>query len=69
MATPSGSVASFYPSLHLNLGEDYRKLGDVAQARRHLELGRATVAALPEDGYGDQVKNGLERLAQRLADP
>jgi hypothetical protein len=31
---------------HLNLGEDHRKLGDVAGARRHLDLGREAAASL-----------------------
>src|SRR3954451_24873897 len=33
----AGTVAALSPSLHLNLGEVYRKLGDFAAARKHLE--------------------------------
>jgi hypothetical protein len=33
-------VAGFYPSLHLNLGECYRKLGDLDRARAQLERGQ-----------------------------
>jgi hypothetical protein len=62
----TGPVAAFYPSLHLNLGEDYRKVGDVTAARRHLELGRAAVGTLPDDGYGTMIRGGLEGLAARL---
>ncbi|MEJ7630731.1 MAG: tetratricopeptide repeat protein [Nocardioidaceae bacterium] len=61
-------VASFYPSLHLNLGECYRKLGDRDQARQHLQAGGAAIDALPDDGYGRMIRAGLERLAQRLDD-
>ncbi|MEW6154674.1 MAG: hypothetical protein AB1673_11890 [Actinomycetota bacterium] len=61
-----GTVTGFYPSLHLNLGECYRKLGDIASARWHLERGRAAVGALSDDGYGRTIRNGLERLAERL---
>jgi hypothetical protein len=64
----TGPVAAFYPSLHLNLGEDYRKVGDVAAARRHLELGLAAAGTLPDDGYGQLIRGGLEGLAQRLAE-
>lgn len=39
------SVAAFYPSLHLNLGECYRKLGEMDLAREHLDRGRASVNA------------------------
>lgn len=62
----SGPVAGFYPSLHLNLGDCYRKLGDVDRAREHLARGRAAVDALGDDGYGQMVKDGLDRLADRL---
>lgn len=60
-------VAGFYPSLHLNLGECYRKLGDGNLARRHLVAGQAAVSALPDDGYGRMITSGLRRLAERLA--
>ena len=59
--------AAFYPSLHLNLGECYRKLGDLEVAREHLKRGQAAVGELGDDGYGRMIKGGLERLADRLA--
>ncbi len=62
----TGPVAGFYPSLHLNLGECYRKLGDLDRAHEHLDRGRASVLALGNDGYGQMIKNGLNRLADRL---
>jgi hypothetical protein len=62
----TGPVRGFYPSLHLNLGEVYRKLGDLGLAREHLARGLATVDALADDGYGQMIKGGLDRLAQRL---
>lgn len=60
-----GSVAGL-PSLHLNLGECSRKLGEVDRAREHLDRGRASVDALGNDGYGQMIKGGLDRLADRL---
>jgi hypothetical protein len=62
----AGPVAGFYPSLHLNLGECYRKLGDLDRARQHLDRGRAALGALGHDGYGQMIKNGLDGLAARL---
>lgn len=59
-------VRAFYPSLHLNLGEAYRKLGRVDEATEHCRLGRAATDALPADGYGDMVRNGLARLDARI---
>jgi hypothetical protein len=60
------SVAGLYPSLHLNLGECYRKLGDLGRARDHLQQARDTIGALGDDEYGQLIKGGLERLAQQL---
>lgn len=60
-------VAGLYPSLHLNLSECYRKLGDLDRAREHLEQARATVGALGDDGYGQLIRNGLERIAEQLS--
>lgn len=66
LAGVTSPVAGFYPSLHLNLGECYRKVGELEQAQVHLERGRAAVGALPDDGYGQMIAGGLDRLAERL---
>jgi Tetratricopeptide repeat len=66
-AGATGPVAAFYPSLHLNLAEDHRKLGNLADARRHLELGRQAASVLGDDAYGSMVKGGLAALAERLS--
>jgi hypothetical protein len=63
------AVQGFYPSLHLNLGEDYRKLGDLAVAREHLELARAKLDALGENDYAAAIRAALDGLAERLGKP
>lgn len=68
-AGATAPVVALYPSLHLNLGEDYRKLGDLAAARHHLQLGQAACASLGEDGYGQMIKGGLDAWAARLSTP
>lgn len=60
------SVAGLYPSLHLNLAECYRKLGDFSRAREELGRAQATVGALGDDGYGQLIKGGVDRMAERL---
>ncbi|MFF4599994.1 hypothetical protein ACQPXB_12675 [Amycolatopsis sp. CA-161197] len=60
------AVRGFYPSLHLNLGEDYRKLGDLDAARRHLSAAREKLDALGEDDYAAGIRAALEGLAERL---
>jgi len=59
-------VAGLYPSLHLNLSECHRKLGDLERARDHLRHAQATIDALGDDGYGQMIRNGLERIAEQL---
>ncbi|MEV4826848.1 tetratricopeptide repeat protein [Micromonospora sp. CA-248260] len=61
------SVAGLYPSLHLNLGECYRKLGDLGRARECLQRAQAGIGALGDDDYAQLIKGGLDRLAQQLA--
>ncbi|MBA2933137.1 hypothetical protein HZF05_03405 [Sphingomonas sp. CGMCC 1.13654] len=60
------SLAGFLPSLHLNVGDAYRRLGDPARASRHAAVGLARIAHLNHDGYGDMVRTGLNRLRDRL---
>lgn len=62
-----GTRQGLYPSLHLNLAEDYRKLGQLDSARHHLHLGRAAAAHLGSDGYAQLIRSGLDRLAEQLA--
>ncbi|MFE3587308.1 tetratricopeptide repeat protein [Streptomyces niveus] len=68
LAGVASPVAAFYPSLHLNLGDVYRRLGEWDLARAHLERGLEAVGTLGDDGYGQLIKGGLDRLAQRLAE-
>jgi hypothetical protein len=59
-------VRALYPSLHLNLGDDYRRLGATAQAREHLALAQECLHVLPDDGYGRMIRDGVAKLAGRL---
>ena len=59
-------VAGLYPSLHLNLSECYRKLGDLARAREHLQQARAMIDVLGDDEYGRLIRDGLQKVAERL---
>lgn len=59
-------VAGLYPSLHLNLADCYRKLGDLDRAREHLHHAQAGIDALGDDEYGQLIRNGLNTLTQQL---
>ncbi|MBB4908664.1 hypothetical protein [Actinophytocola algeriensis] len=59
-------VAGLYPSLHLNLSECHRKLGDLTRAREHLHQAQDTIDTLGDDEYGRLIRAGLEQVAERL---
>jgi hypothetical protein len=63
------AVAAFYPSLHLNLADVHRRLGDLDQATHHLARAEATVDTLPDDGYGRMIRGGIARCAERMTNP
>ncbi len=68
--TPIGmpSARALAPSLHLNLGEGYRRQGRADAARVQLAAGMAAVDALADDGYGQLIRGGLDRLSRQLDD-
>ncbi|RPA12789.1 hypothetical protein [Gordonia sp. OPL2] len=59
-------VAAFYPSLHLNLADDLRRLGSFDTATAHLEDARRRVDLLADDAYGAMVREGIARVAQAV---
>lgn len=61
-----GSAAALFPSLHLNIAECHRKIGDLDQARIHLDHARQALDALPDGEYGAMIRNGLRDLEERL---
>lgn len=66
-AHPSAAaVAGFYPSLHLNLADVYRRLGDRERAGRHIAEAQEAIGTLGDDGYGRMIRDGIARCAARL---
>ncbi|TCK71671.1 hypothetical protein C7378_2954 [Acidipila rosea] len=65
---PSLSIKDFFPSLHLNLADDYLRLGEFDSARRHLQDGLRLLSALTDSPYTTTVRGGFERIAARLND-
>jgi hypothetical protein len=62
------SARAMAPSLHLNLGDGYLRLGRPGEAQSQLSAGLAAAGLLDDDGYGALIRQGLDRLAQRLAE-
>lgn len=64
---PSLAVRGFYPSLYLNLAQDYDLLGDSARAREHIELAKGVLHLLDEDGYGGGIRAAVSRLDDTIS--
>ncbi len=60
------SVAGFYPSLHLSVADNYRRLNSFAAAALHLEEAKRRLGVLPDDGYGRTVRDGIDHVAAAL---
>jgi hypothetical protein len=63
---PSLSVAAFYPSLLLNVAEDYRKLGELDKARDYVAQAQRSMEVLTNTEYGGMIRGGIARLAAQL---
>ncbi|MFF2084248.1 hypothetical protein ACFVVM_10745 [Nocardia sp. NPDC058176] len=55
-------VAGFYPSLHLNLADDFRRLGAFPAATRHLTAATTHLHTLPDDDYGTMIRRALTEV-------
>ncbi|MEH0109964.1 hypothetical protein V6N00_09615 [Tersicoccus sp. MR15.9] len=62
------SASAFLPSLHLNLGDDYLRLGRRDDAARHLTLAQESADLLSDAGYGAMIRAGIEGLQARLTE-
>lgn len=64
---PGLRVAGFYPSLHLNLADGYRRLGSFTAAGEHIEAARQHVHELGDDAYGSMIRGAIEEVAGEIA--
>ncbi|MEH0542882.1 hypothetical protein QA802_07330 [Streptomyces sp. B21-105] len=64
----SAQARALYPSLHLNLAEDYVKLGRAEAARTHVRRARGAAVALVDDSYGNGVRAAISRMELRLGE-
>jgi tetratricopeptide (TPR) repeat protein len=59
-------VRDFYPSLYLNMGYSHELLGNHEEARRYYERAGEIAGKLPEDRYGNVVRQGIANGRNRL---
>ncbi|RFU84360.1 hypothetical protein DY218_23150 [Streptomyces triticagri] len=60
-------IAGFYPSLHLNLADNYRRLGSFDAAGEHLTAAEAHTPDLPDDAYGAFLRTALAEVAEAVS--
>ncbi|MFC5059558.1 hypothetical protein [Saccharothrix xinjiangensis] len=59
-------VAGFHPSLHLNLADDFRRLGSFEAASDHIAAARRHEHALADDGYGTLIRRVIDEVAEAI---
>ncbi|QIS05176.1 hypothetical protein F5X71_25240 [Nocardia brasiliensis] len=59
---PSLRVGGFYPSLHLNLADNYRRLGSFDAARREIEATRSALPELPDGPYRTMIRTAFDEV-------
>lgn len=59
-------VAGFYPSLHLNIADNLRRLSAFDAAHEHISRAQERSVALPEDGYGRMIRAAIEEVSAAI---
>lgn len=59
-------VAGFYPSLHLNIADNLRRLSSFAAAAEHIAAAKHSVFALADDTYGSMVRLAIDEVAEAI---
>ncbi|MGW4031416.1 hypothetical protein ACWEFL_19235 [Streptomyces sp. NPDC004838] len=60
-------IAGFYPSLHLNLADAYRRLGSFDAATEHMNAAKEHAPNLPQDAYGAFLRTALDEVAEAIS--
>lgn len=59
-------VASFYPSLHLNIADNLRRLSAFDAAQEHICAAEERSEALSDDGYGRMIRTAVEEVGAAI---
>ena len=65
LAMTDDEARSHYPSLYLNVGRSYEKLGDNELARQHYQLAAEFSESLASGAYTDMIRSGIKAGLQR----
>ena len=58
-------IKGTYPSLYLNVAKCYEDLNDFENAKKNYQLALSFSKALPDDGYGNMIRSGIENGIER----
>lgn len=60
-------VAAFYPSLHLNIADNLRRLSAFDAAQEHIEATRRACSSLGDEDYGRSIKSSIDSVEIGIA--
>nr|WP_294894894.1 hypothetical protein [uncultured Pedobacter sp.] len=60
------TVRGTYSSLYLNIAKCYEDLNDFDNARKNYQLGLSFTNLLPDNGYGNMMRVGLQNGIERV---
>ncbi|MCA0296558.1 MAG: hypothetical protein LCH96_14850 [Actinobacteria bacterium] len=59
-------VAGFYPSLHLNVADNLRRLAAFDAAAAHIDNAEQRASALPDDDYGNLIRTAISEVRHAI---
>ena len=66
LKTNDDTVKGTFPSLYLNIAKGYEDLNDLANAKKNFELALSFSHLLPNNGYGNMIKDGIVNGMKRI---
>ncbi|MFJ5788426.1 hypothetical protein [Streptomyces hydrogenans] len=60
-------IAGFYPSSHLSLADDYRRLGSFEAATEHIDPAKEHALELPRNPYGYLVRGAIKKSSHLVS--
>ncbi|RFZ90733.1 rRNA adenine methyltransferase [Mucilaginibacter conchicola] len=66
LSIDTSEVKALYPSLYLNVAKCHEDMGDFKLAFENYSTAKQYTAFLPQDGYGDMIKKGVDAGITRV---
>jgi tetratricopeptide (TPR) repeat protein len=66
LSIPGDEIKAVYPSLYLNVGKCHEDLGDFAKAMENYQSGLTFTGFLPNDGFGNMLRAGINNGIERV---